>query len=140
MHEREKISLTGEKLFTALRKVCTGLVFVSETDSPVEPFLVEKKHGISLAAFTAGKRSFDEKNFKTDSATDFFERLTRHAEWYGEREIRAAARFSELRDLIFGNLIDVELIRVGSVRIEIVIVGRDAEGNLAGVKTSSVET
>lgn len=51
-----------------------------------------------------------------------------------------AARFKSLEAILCGNLSDLKVFRVGSVKVDIYIVGRTAEGLWLGVHTSSVET
>jgi hypothetical protein len=42
--------------------------------------------------------------------------------------------------LLEENLADLTVFRIGSIRIDIYVVGLDADGNLAGIKTKAVET
>jgi hypothetical protein len=70
----------------------------------------------------------------------FFEKLTRDRDWHNGAQQRLTKRFAELEKLLTENLDDCKVFRFGTIRIDIFVVGRDGEGNLAGVRTVAVET
>jgi hypothetical protein len=71
---------------------------------------------------------------------EFFERLTRDRDWFGDAERARAKKFLELQKLLEENLVDLKVFRFGRIRIDIYIVGLDTDGNLSGVSTFAVET
>ncbi|HVF46677.1 MAG TPA: nuclease A inhibitor family protein, partial [Pyrinomonadaceae bacterium] len=77
---------------------------------------------------------------ETYSLEEFFNRLTKKREWFGPAEIAMADKFARLQSLLQENLIDLKMVRTGTVRVTIVIAGRDAEGRLMGIRTEAVET
>ncbi len=128
--------LSSDQLKTRLIKACQGLVYVSETDEPVEVFDIQstgKTIVEPIAAMHKGEelelRSFDE----------LFSRLTLIREHYGERQIRRAKKFLDLRKLIEENLADPAVLRFGRIRISIYVVGR-SDDRIIGVKTKAIET
>ena len=134
----------GERKFdnrflNELTLVSRPLKFISETDADVIPFTAAKPDSRSLAAYLAAlgiaSNEIDEVEFD-----EFFRRLTSEKDWHGPSEKKRAKQFSKLRDLLRGNLKDLRVIRVGRVRLDIYIVGVDAGGGLAGVKTKAIET
>ncbi len=52
----------------------------------------------------------------------------------------ACIKFKRLKQLLIENLNELHVYRVGRVAIDIFVVGRDREGNLAGIKTKAIET
>jgi hypothetical protein len=70
----------------------------------------------------------------------FFSRVTMIEDWFGDEEKETAQKFSELQKLLEDNLKEIKVFRVGEVEIDVYVVGVDADGNLAGVKTMVVET
>jgi Nuclease A inhibitor-like protein len=123
-----------------LSEALTGLIYISETDAPIEPF-----EGGPAAAATAenllprigasGDSQVEERGFE-----EIFARLTRVYEGADEEHIARAARFTALKGLLEQNLSDLKVFKVGRINVDIYIVGLDGEGNLTGVKTKSVET
>jgi hypothetical protein len=135
---RKKNKLEGESLRKLLQKACGGLVYISESDAEIEPILVEKDRSLSvedLIEKTASSRAIE-----TKPAAEFFERLTRDREWHGEAERRNVGRFRDLERIIFDNIADLRMFRVGRIRVDIFVLGHDTEGNIAGIRTNAVET
>lgn len=123
-----------------LEKACEKLIYISETDSPVEPFLDSTideitKDSVSKVLGRKPAEVVEEIELRT-----FFEKLTRDRDWHNDTQRRLTKRFADLEKLLVENLDDPKVFRFGTIRIDIFVVGRDADGNLAGVKTAAVET
>jgi hypothetical protein len=125
----------GEKLLAEIEKSTDGLTYISETDAAVEPIYVDRDE-VEKFLDSIGK---DEKSETLDPAV-FFDRLTTNKDWFGPNEIARAKKFAQLEEILRSNLHDLKVIRVGHIRIDIYVVGSDADGNLAGIKTKAVET
>ena len=149
MSERDKVK--NSKKFSApednsdalfkrdLKAACRPLTFISETDAHVIPFAAEKPATHSLDSYITAlgvtSKEIEERTFD-----DFFDRLTSEKDWHGAREKVRTKRWSILRDVLEKNLDHLRVIRVGRVRLDIYVVGIDAAGRLAGVKTKAIET
>jgi nuclease A inhibitor-like protein len=123
-----------------LEKACEKLIYISETDSPVEPFLDSAideiiKDTVARALGRKPAEAVEEMELRA-----FFEKLTRTRDWHNDAQRRLMKRFADLEKLLVENLDDPKVFRFGTIRIDIFVVGRDADGNLAGVKTVAVET
>ena len=118
-----------------LEEACSGLIYISETDAPIVPFFQAKGEG-GLSQGTFGDSSAVEQA----SFSEFFERLTTDRDWYGEAEKKTAKRFAELQKLLEEELRDLKVLRVGTVQIDIYVIGTDADGNTVGFQTKAVET
>jgi len=104
---------------------CVGLVFISETDSPVEPFF--------------GRRPAKSKSIEIEFDR-FFDRLTARKDWHTKRNVKNTDGFAKLKALLEAELDDLRVYRVGEVQIDIFVIGRDKHGKTAGVKMKAVET
>jgi hypothetical protein len=123
-------------LAAAIAAACKGLVYVSETDAPVEPFSIENADGKPVPALL-------ESEFGDGRAGDidsFFARLTVEQPWHTPLQQRAVKKYRTLRNLLLKNLENVSTYRFGRIRVEILVAGRDAAGNVQGIKTRAVET
>lgn len=123
-----------------IEEACAGLLYPSETDAEILPFFGPRV-GSGVREMLINTVSLkDGEVVEERSFEEVFERLTTIHDWFGEREKARAERFTKLRDLLNENLDDLKVVRIGRIQIDIYIVGIDAVGNLAGVKTKSVET
>ncbi|HYP50404.1 MAG TPA: nuclease A inhibitor family protein [Pyrinomonadaceae bacterium] len=123
-----------------IRETSEGLYYISETDAEISPFAGTKADAVTkenLLRQTGNKPDapVEERDFAT-----FFTRLTKIEDWFGEEEKQAAAKFARLKELLERNLKDLRVFKVGRIEIDVYVVGLDAQGNLAGIKTQAVET
>lgn len=133
-------TLSSAELQSALEKACEKLIYISETDSPVEPFIDSKIDEISPAAVAKALERKSSETIERLELRAFFERLTRDRDWHNAAQQRMTRRFAELEKLLESSLRDAKVFRFGTIRIDIFVVGKDADGNLAGVRTMAVET
>jgi hypothetical protein len=122
-----------------LKAACRSLTYISETDADIIPLTADKPASRSLdsylAALDISSNEIEERGFD-----DFFDRLTAEKDWHGPREKKRTKQFAKLRDALQKHLDDIRVVRIGRVRLDIYIVGVDASGRLAGVKTKAIET
>lgn len=104
---------------------CVGLVFISETDSPVEPLFGKKP-----LKSTTVEVAFDR----------FFERLTAKKDWHTKTNRKNSEGFAKLKTLLEAELEDLHVYKTGEVQVDIFVLGRDKDGKTAGVKMKAVET
>lgn len=124
----------GENLLAEIEKSTAGLTYMSETDSPVEPYSGGKADAVEVDHITTQARH------QEISPTDFFSRLTAKQGWYGPEQRKMAERFAELENLLVENLRDLKVFKIGRIQIDIYVVGLDADSDLIGIKTKAVET
>ncbi len=117
-----------------------GLTYVSETDAPFE-FVSFPKIGEMSAANVA--KAAEVESSKPAIMIDheiFFQRLTENKEWFGAKEKEQARRFRRLKELLEKELTDITVFRFGKIRIDILVLGKNKEGKVEGLRTYSVET
>jgi hypothetical protein len=72
---------------------------------------------------------------------DFFAIIaTQEDNWHDEEERETVKRFQNLVSILKQNLSQLQVFRVGSVEIDVYIVGVTGGGGLAGLSTKLVET
>lgn len=142
MSERKKMSGKkrsndlGEKVENAVR----GLFYTSETDAEIEFFTGGKAKNVSAEVLLKQIGKNEKEAIEEIKFEEFFERLTKTEDWYGEEERETARKYTVLRDLLVNNLKDVCVFKVGRIELEIYAVGLDDKERLAGIKTEAVET
>jgi hypothetical protein len=123
-----------------IRSAADGLLFMSESDSPLEP-LVLKSSAEGL-----------QNELKTLCATDtvepievqdveyFFRNQVKTYPGYNKEQTDRAARFVQLIKTLHDNLSDIKVYRVGTVQVNAFIIGKLKDGQYAGLRTKLVET
>ena len=131
---------TDEELFGALKEATEGLLYMSESDYPVEvirwdgseqlsPDYIRKMAGADSSA--AAEESTMEELFRVPAGEQ---------EWKGEAQLAEAQRYQRLRKLLEENLMGIKVYRVGEINIGVYVLGESAEGNWLGISTRTVET
>ncbi|MBX7055946.1 MAG: nuclease A inhibitor family protein [Pyrinomonadaceae bacterium] len=123
-----------------LEKACQGLVYISETDSDIVPFVTDAIDKIDPDNIFRLCKADPSTNVEIIEESAFFHRLTEKKDWFGPRENDRAARFLKLRQLLTSRLTDISVFRIGKVRIEIIVAGLDKDRRVAGIRTIAVET
>jgi hypothetical protein len=124
-----------------LQKAVENLFYMSETDAEIVTFFAEctgpenSKETVLAATGKSSDSPVEERDFD-----EFFARLTRVYEGANDQAKATAERFSRLGTLLGENLEDVKVFKVGSIRLDVFVVGRDRSGNLIGIRTFAVET
>jgi hypothetical protein len=136
MSERHEI----QPIEKQIEAICRGLIYMSETDAPVQVFTGGKADRVT--ADTIGKAAGCDKDLPVEERSPgaFFERVTTVHEWFTAEQREDARRFAELERLLRENLTDLHVYRFGRVRITIIVAGLDEEKNILGVRTMAVET
>ena len=134
------ISPSRATAVATLAVLTKGLVYVSETDANIIPFSGDKTSSITVEEILKQTGNNPDAEIETISAEAFFERLIAIKDWFGDAEKERAARFLRLKELLTESLFDMKVFRIGKIRIDIYVVGIDAEGYLSGIMTKAVET
>ncbi|HEY0607773.1 MAG TPA: nuclease A inhibitor family protein [Herpetosiphonaceae bacterium] len=121
--------------------VSEGLLFPSETDAPIHPFVWEESTPFSIAALRKAKGYDDSTPIAKLDVDEFFGPATRAYDWHGPEERERVRRFQALLETLKARLSDVAAYKVGaSGTIDVFVVGRAEDGTIAGVTTQVVET
>lgn len=120
--------MLSDELLT-LRTACAGLCYPSESDMPFEVFIWDD--GELSEESVAERLGKSGMNIEIVSLNSFFDELS---------ETPDSLRFKSLHLILEGTLRDILVYRIGSVSIDIVIVGRLLTGVIAGIQTKSIET
>ncbi len=131
-----------QNLEQTLTEAARDLLYPSESDYPFEYFAWDLSEGNPLT--DAQVRKYTDRGADTPVKevpfADFFDRLTQVKDWYGDEEKRTAEQFATLRDKLGQLLADLRVFRVGTVEIDVYIVGKSPSGKWVGLRTKSVET
>jgi Nuclease A inhibitor-like protein len=103
-----------------------GLYYSSESDYPFEVFVVQGEFATSLSADTLLQQLKKPQNQSVDTLTldQFFTPLTSIDHQQGESAKAIAQRFQTLATLICDTLTHITVYRIGTIEIDIYIVGQ----------------
>lgn len=148
--EKKREKNTAEKVIEELsgvisledkiRAISEGLYYISETDAEILFFTGEKAEAVTQDEILKQTKSEKDIEIEERDFEEFFERLTKFQYWYESEEMAQAKNFYELKKLLKENLRDIKVFRIGKIKIDIYVVGLDAEDRLVGIKTIAVET
>jgi hypothetical protein len=127
--------LCGDELRQLLEVAADGLFFPSESDYPFIVVLAADDGAGPIPAEVA--RGFDPVAAGEGEVRDFgalFDRLGA----FDDPQI--AARYDNLRRALEANLTDLAVYRFNEIEVRVLILGRTACGEIAGVTTVSIET
>lgn len=127
-------------MVSRISRAAEGLTYISETDAPFEyvelPQIDDVEPGIVATAVGIAKGT----QVAEVGLEKFFARLVDVKDWFGPKEKEQAKKFRKLRDLLDKELTDIKVYRFGKIRIDILILGKNRDGTVVGLRTFSVET
>ncbi|MBX3267979.1 MAG: hypothetical protein KF831_14870 [Acidobacteria bacterium] len=126
---------TKEFSLEEFSKLTEGVIFISETDAGLEPFV--EFHGAQDHVEKPRSSSEDSEEVSFEK---FFDRLTARREWHTAADQKRTAAYSKIRKYLEKHLTDLRVVRSGKIRIDIVVFGKTPDGSLAGFRTRAVET
>lgn len=123
-----------------LQKASEGLLFLSETDAPFEVIHWPAQGELTQVKLLQLTEHLPDTPVKQQTIDDFFAIATQEEDWHDEEERETAKRFQHLVRVLKQNLLQLQVYRVGSVEIDVYIIGVTDGGGLAGLSTKLVET
>ena len=71
---------------------------------------------------------------------EFFRNATQEQDWHNDEEKETVKRYRQLVETLKTNLSDIQVFRLGTVEIDVYIIGQTPSGELTGLSTKVVET
>ena len=136
--------MQNDALLKQLQQEAKGLLYTSESDAPIQPFVWTKAE-VGADTLTPDvvrhwkKLPTGQKAAETKFA-DFFAPMTTSQSWYGDEEKATMQKFQQLVKTLQANLTDLRVYTFGDAKQEVYVVGKTASGDFAGVHTQAVET
>jgi hypothetical protein len=128
----------AQALLERLQSLYDGLYFLSESDYQFEvmyyPMAPEGQELPSLIPQWLGVPT--DSKVEVEELPYFFRNHTKEE----SEDEETARRFRELQTYLEENLQDVKVYRVGERKITVLILGKTATGDVAGLKTTVIET
>ena len=131
-------------LLEILKTQTKGLIYTSEADFAVKPFLWTKQE-VGDEPLTPDKvktllKIKPSEAVETITLEAFFAPVVTIEDWFGDEEKQTAKQFQTLADNLRSNLTEISVYKIGTAKKTVVVVGKTQECDYAGVTTKVVET
>ncbi len=122
-----------ENTLSNLEKLSDGLLFISESEHPLQPICFE-----NIQAFQ--DHIPKETKIETQHIDQFFRDAVKTNPEFSGEEIEISKKFQELLSYIKEKIENVIVYRCGEVSVRAFILGETEEGKFAGLTTTLIET
>ena len=130
---------TTSDIVDKLELASDGLQFMSESDYPFEVFQWKGQQPTASTVIQQTGHAPDTP-VEVMQLDDFFQNETQEEDWHNEEEKETVKRYQCLVETLKQSLSDIQVYRLGTVEIDVYIVGKTPSGDLAGLSTKVVET
>ncbi|WP_414756609.1 nuclease A inhibitor family protein [Anabaena sp. CCY 9910] len=125
-----------------LKQASDGLLMMSESEYPFEVFFwnnqaQEPLTNQKLLELTGHP---PETSVETVDLDYLFRNCAVEKEWHDEVQKQNVQKFQTLVKTLKDNLTDIKVYRLGTIDIDVYIVGKTPSGDLAGISTKVIET
>lgn len=123
-----------------LKQASKGLLFLSESEAPFEVIHWPAQGELTPAKLLQLTNHPPDAPVEMRTVDDFFAIATQEEDWHDEEERETVKRFQNLVSILKQNLSQLQVYRVGSIEIDVYIIGVTDGGGLLGLSTKLVET
>ncbi|WP_414756646.1 nuclease A inhibitor family protein [Anabaena sp. CCY 9910] len=132
----------ANKITEKLKQATASLLMMSESEYPFEVFLwsnqvQEPLTNQKLIQLTGHSQDTSVEEVELDY---LFRNCALEKEWHDEIQKQNVQKFQSLVKTLKDNLTNIHVYRVGTINIDIYIIGKTPSGDLAGITTKVVET
>nr|MDZ8061248.1 nuclease A inhibitor family protein [Nostoc sp. EkiNYC01] len=131
-----------DEITEKLKQASDGLLMLSESEYPFEIFLwsnqaQEPLTNQKLLQLTGHPQETSIEEVELDY---FFRNCAQEKEWHDEIQKQNVPKFQSLVKTLKDNLTDIKVYRLGTINIDVYVVGKTPSRDLAGISTKVVET
>jgi hypothetical protein len=132
----------NSQLLEQFKQRSENLLFMSESDYPFTAFLWNWQEQDALTPEKLLQHTGRSLNTPVEVVDlgCFFRNATTPQDWYGLEEEETLKKYQALVETLKHNLSDIKVYRVGTIDIDVYIVGKTPSGDYAGLFTKVVET
>lgn len=131
---------TSSDIVDKLKQASNGLQFMSEADYPFEVFQWVCQEPLTASTVIQRTGHTPDTPVEVVPLDEFFQNATQEEDWHNEEEKETVKRYQCLVKTLKQSLSDIQVYRLGTVVLDVYIVGKTPSGDLAGLSTKVVET
>ncbi|MBD2511656.1 nuclease A inhibitor family protein [Nostoc muscorum FACHB-395] len=125
-----------------LKQASDGLLMISESEYSFEAFLWSNQAQEPMTAQKLLQLTGDslETSIEEVELDYIFRNCAEEKEWHDEIQKQNVPKFRSLVKTLKDNLTDIKVYRLGTINIDVYIVGKTLSRDFAGISTKVVET
>jgi hypothetical protein len=131
---------TSSDMVDKLKQASDGLQCMSEADYPFEVFQWEGQEPLTAETVIKQTGHTPDTPVEVVQLDDFFQNATQEQDWHNDEEKETVAKFKALVETLKTYLSDIQVYRLGTVEIDVYVIGKTPLGDLAGLCTKVAET
>lgn len=133
--------MTNE-IIAKLQQAADNLLMLSESEYPFEVFYWtgESQESLTNQKLLQLTGHPPETSIETVELDYFFRNCAQEKAWHDEAQKENVSKFQLLVKTIKENLTNIQVYRLGTINIDVYVVGAIPSGDLAGISTKLVET
>ena len=132
--------INAEQGALRLEELVRGLLFVSESDSPIRVVKLGLLPELDERAFSKALGKPEGTSVTRHSLGELFDRCVADQDWHGPTERATLERYRRLVAFLGEALADTRVFRIGQIAVEAYALGKTSDGSWLGVATTLVET
>jgi hypothetical protein len=123
-----------------LKKATDSLLMMSESEYPFEVILWNEKEPLTTPKILQLTNHPQDSPIEEVELEYFFRNCAFEKEWHNEIQKEEVKKFQVLLQTLKDNLNEIKVYRVGTISIDVYIIGKTSDKNLAGISTKVIET
>lgn len=131
---------TPSEIVDKLKLASDRLLWSSESDYPFEVFFWSSQEPLTAETVIQQTGHTPDTPVNVMPLDELFQNATQKEDWHNDDEKQMVKRYQTLVKTLKTNLSDIQVFRLGTVEIDIYIVGKTPSGDKAGLSTKVVET
>ncbi|MEH2155649.1 nuclease A inhibitor family protein [Nostoc sp.] len=124
-----------------LKQSSADLLMMSESDYPFEVFLWTDQANALTTQKLLQLTDHPQDSSVEEVALDYlFRNCAFEQEWHDEQQKQNVKKFQTFVQTLKDNLNEIKVYRIGTIDIDVYIIGKTPSGDIAGLSTKVVET
>jgi len=132
--------IANQEIKEKLQQSSSSLLMCSESDYPFEIVLWEDENLITPDIILQRGGYPQSTIVETTSLNDFFGNCAFPQDWHNQTQKEQVHKFQNLINVLNRYLQDIQVFRIGEISIDVFILGKTDNNNIAGLKTTVIET
>ncbi|RIV23478.1 nuclease [Fibrisoma montanum] len=133
---------THPSLTDQISPLLTDLYYPSESDEPVELIscYLDQPEPLTVSQIKDWQMVPPEVYVDEIPEEQFWQPVITEQDWYDDTEKARTKRFQQLKQVLEQHLTDRQVFRVGTIEVDLLLIGKQANGERVGIKTKVIET
>ncbi|MDF5724469.1 MAG: nuclease A inhibitor family protein [Rhizonema sp. PD37] len=132
--------MTNQEIIEQLKAASRDLMFISESDYPFDVFLWEGMTSVTAEKVIQQTAHPQDTPIEVVPLESFFRQATTVEDWQSPEEQETAKKYQALVLTLKSNLSNLQVYRLGTIEINVYIIGQTSTGDSVGLSTLVVET